>query len=100
MPLAHPMGYGFEALSHGIPPPRRPLCEAQGERVSTSLAVGISRATGEGREGQQGEIHLHDRAQNAWAKADALLICGNCYDDGEGDILLMVAEPADEDEAA
>src|SRR5580658_1727147 len=39
-------------------------------------------------------------AQNAWAKADALLICGNCYEDGEGDIFLMVAEPADEAEAA
>jgi hypothetical protein len=39
-------------------------------------------------------------AQNAWAKADALLICGNCYEDGEGDILLMVAEPADEAVAA
>lgn len=39
-------------------------------------------------------------ALNAWAKADALLICGNCYEDGEGDILLMVAEPADKAEAA
>ena len=41
---------------------RRPLCEglceAQGEKVSTSLAVGTSRATGEGKEGQQVEIHL------------------------------------------
>jgi len=41
-----------------------------------------------------------DCAQNAWAKADALLICGTCYDDGEGDILLMVAEPADEEDEA
>ena len=39
-------------------------------------------------------------AQNAWAKADALLICGTCYEDGEGDLLLMVAAPADEAEAA
>jgi SprT-like family len=38
--------------------------------------------------------------QNAWAKPDALLICGNCYEDGEGDICLMLAEPADEVEAA
>jgi predicted SprT family Zn-dependent metalloprotease len=30
--------------------------------------------------------------QNAWAKADALLICGNCYEDGEGDICFMLAE--------
>jgi hypothetical protein len=29
-----------------------------------------------------------------------LLICGNCFEDGEGDILLMAAEPADEAAAA
>jgi hypothetical protein len=28
---------------------------------------------------------------NAWAKPDAHLICGECYDDGEGHICLMVA---------
>jgi predicted SprT family Zn-dependent metalloprotease len=40
-----------------------------------------------------------DCGQNAWAKADALLICGTCYDDGddgEGDIVLMLAGPEDE----
>jgi hypothetical protein len=30
--------------------------------------------------------------QNAWAKPDALLICGECFDDGEGDICFMLAE--------
>jgi hypothetical protein len=39
-------------------------------------------------------------AQNAWAKPDALLICGTCYDDGEGEIRVMLAEPDDEDEGA
>ena len=29
--------------------------------------------------------------QNAWAKADALLICGECYEDGKGDLRPMVA---------
>jgi hypothetical protein len=38
--------------------------------------------------------------QNAWAKSDALLICGGCYEDGEGDICLMLAEPGEEAEAA
>jgi hypothetical protein len=38
--------------------------------------------------------------QNAWAKPDALLICGDCYDDGEGEICLMIATPAEEAEAA
>jgi hypothetical protein len=28
---------------------------------------------------------------NAWAKPDAHLICGECYDNGQGDICLMVA---------
>jgi predicted SprT family Zn-dependent metalloprotease len=41
-----------------------------------------------------------DCAQNAWAKADALLICGACYEDGDGDIRLMLAEPNEEAEAA
>ena len=31
--------------------------------------------------------------QNAWAKSDAQLICGDCYEDGEGDICMMIAEP-------
>ena len=30
--------------------------------------------------------------QNAWAKAAALLICGECYEEGEGDIRVMLAE--------
>jgi predicted SprT family Zn-dependent metalloprotease len=34
-----------------------------------------------------------DCGQNAWAKPDALLICGTCYDDGEGDVCVMLAEP-------
>ena len=29
---------------------------------------------------------------NAWAKPGASLICGECYDEGEGEICLMVAE--------
>jgi SprT-like family len=31
--------------------------------------------------------------QNAWAKQGASLVCGVCYDNGQGDICLMVAEP-------
>jgi hypothetical protein len=34
--------------------------------------------------------------QNAWAKPDALLICGQCYEDGEGDVRLMLAEETEE----
>src|ERR1039457_6268301 len=31
--------------------------------------------------------------QNAWGKPDTHLICGVCYEDGEGDIQVMLAEP-------
>jgi hypothetical protein len=30
--------------------------------------------------------------QNAWAKPDALLLCGECYDEGEGESCFMLAE--------
>jgi len=35
--------------------------------------------------------------QNAWAKPDALLVCGLCYDDDEGECVLMLAEAGDDD---
>src|ERR1039458_3205169 len=34
--------------------------------------------------------------QNAWAKPDALIICGGCYEDGAHEICLMLAEPSRE----
>jgi hypothetical protein len=34
-----------------------------------------------------------DCEQNAWAKPDALLICGVCHEDGDGAVTLMLAEP-------
>jgi hypothetical protein len=46
------------------------------------------------------EFTCPDCAQNAWAKPDALLICGACYEDGDGDIRLMLAEPSEEADAA
>jgi predicted RNA-binding Zn-ribbon protein involved in translation (DUF1610 family) len=41
-----------------------------------------------------------DCGQNAWAKPDTLLICGTCYEDGDGNIRLMRAEPTEEAAAA
>lgn len=35
--------------------------------------------------------------QNAWAKPDAALICGDCYEGDEGRILIMAAEESTED---
>ncbi len=37
-----------------------------------------------------------DCEQNAWAKPEAELICGACYDEEEGNLVLMVAEEQDE----
>ena len=34
--------------------------------------------------------------QNAWGKPDTLLIRGACYEDGEGEIVPMLADPSDE----
>jgi predicted SprT family Zn-dependent metalloprotease len=34
-----------------------------------------------------------DCGQNAWAKAEALLICGVCYEDAAGEVCVMLAEP-------
>jgi len=33
-----------------------------------------------------------DCGQNAWAKPDTALICGDCYDEGDGDVCFMLAE--------
>jgi hypothetical protein len=38
--------------------------------------------------------------QNAWSKPGAQLICGECYDEDEGEITLMEAEEGEEAEAA
>jgi hypothetical protein len=38
--------------------------------------------------------------QNAWGKPDALLICGACYEDGDGEICIMLAESSEDSEAA
>jgi predicted SprT family Zn-dependent metalloprotease len=35
--------------------------------------------------------------QNAWAKPDASLVCGVCYDDGEGEITIMAPEDSSDD---
>jgi hypothetical protein len=41
-----------------------------------------------------------DYGQNARAKPDAVVICGACYEDGEGEICAMFAETEEENQAA
>ena len=33
--------------------------------------------------------------QNAWGRPDSVLICGECYENGEADVCYMLAEPED-----
>ena len=47
---------------------------------------------GRGKKSSKTKFTCPDCGQNAWAKSGALLICGECYDDGEGDICFMLAE--------
>ena len=46
------------------------------------------------------EFTCPDCGQDAWAKPDALLICGDSYEGGEGEICMMEAEPGEAAEAA
>jgi len=51
-------------------------------------------ASGEGsaKKSSKTKFTCPDCGQNAWAKPDALLLCGECYDEGEGDICFMLTE--------
>jgi ribosomal protein S27AE len=40
-----------------------------------------------------------DCGQNAWAKPEAHLICGECYDEEDGKICVMLAEQPEEEAA-
>lgn len=49
-------------------------------------------ATAPAKRASKTKFTCPDCGQNAWAKADSLLICGECYDEGDGDICMMLAE--------
>jgi hypothetical protein len=49
-------------------------------------------AVGSAKKSSKTKFTCPDCGQNAWAKPGALLICGECYDEGEGDISFMLAE--------
>jgi hypothetical protein len=49
-------------------------------------------AVGSAKKTSKNKFTCPDCGQNAWAKPGALLICGSCYDNGEGGITVMVAE--------
>jgi SprT-like family len=47
---------------------------------------------GKAKKSSKTKFTCPDCGQNAWAKPDTLLICGECFDEGEGDICFMLAE--------
>jgi hypothetical protein len=49
-------------------------------------------AVGSAKKSSKNKFTCPDCGQNAWAKPGASLICGVCYDNGQGDICLMVPE--------
>jgi hypothetical protein len=49
-------------------------------------------AQGKAKKSSKTKFTCPDCGQNAWAKPDALLICGECFDEGEGDMPFMLAE--------
>ena len=49
-------------------------------------------AVGSAKKSSKTKFTCPDCGQNAWAKPGALWICGECFDEGEGDMCFMLAE--------
>jgi ribosomal protein S27AE len=49
-------------------------------------------AVGSKKKSSKRKFTCPECGQNAWAKPTARLICGECFDEGEGDICFMLAE--------
>jgi hypothetical protein len=49
-------------------------------------------SVGSARKTSKRKFTCQECGQNAWAKPGARLICGQCFDEGNGDIYVMVAE--------
>ena len=49
-------------------------------------------AVGSAKKSSKRKFTCPECGQNAWAKPGARLICGQCFDEGNGDICPMVAE--------
>jgi hypothetical protein len=83
-----------------------PFVERDGEKHGGGRARRVPRGDlpagpqGKAKKASKTKFTCPDCAQNAWAKPGALLICGACYEDGDGDIRLMLAEPNEDAEAA
>ena len=74
---------------------RRPKCEAQRRRgFNFTPSRHPARQQTKAKKASKTKFTCPECGQNAWAKADAALICGACYEDGEGEACFMLAEAA------
>jgi hypothetical protein len=88
-----------QSMSHYILP-GGPYAKAYGKLKTTGFQLHWESAAPEGKQGKQRKAKRASKTkytcpecgQNAWAKPDAVLICGECYEDDESDICLMLAE--------
>ena len=63
------------------------------ERFANNSASDKSAPEGKETKKAKTKFSCPQCGQNAWAKPGAQLICGVCYDNGEGEISVMLAEP-------
>jgi hypothetical protein len=71
-----------------------PYAKAYAELASSGLQLhwqSVS-AVGRTKKSSKRKFTCPDCGQNAWAKPGARLICGECFNEGKGDICLMLAE--------
>jgi hypothetical protein len=84
-----------QSMSHYIIPEGR-FANAYAKLAATGFQLHwqSAPASGEGRakKSSKTKFTCPECGQNAWAKPDALLICGECFDEGEGDTPFMLAE--------
>jgi hypothetical protein len=84
-----------QAVTHYILPGER-YATAYAKLAATGLQLNWqslpAMGQGKGKSSSKTKFSCPGCGQNAWAKPGALLICGACYDNGEGDTTPMVAE--------
>jgi SprT-like family len=85
-----------QSVSHYIVP-GRPYAAAYAKLKKTGFELRwTSRTNGDpdrkAKTASKTKFTCPECEQNAWAKPDALLICGSCYEDGAGGIVTMLAE--------
>lgn len=92
-----------QSVTHYIIP-GGPYAKAYAKLAATGLRLDWQSAPAgqqaKAKKASKTKFSCRECGQNAWAKPDAQLICGDCYDEGEGDICMMIAEPSEEAEAA